>query len=163
MKPTPPGSKGWERKRFLEPARRENYIERLPGDTGKQSSFVKGYSQPNVTSEGGTSELTSSPHSFPLPNLFWGSPLAKPYWTSLDVDVVPPWGAPGPTAGVINMEKEQEGAAWDNLQAPGGPRGHNINKSPWRTVQTNVFLYVSPDNGRKREKIHYEVKVNLKP
>ena len=61
------------------------------------------------------------------------------------------------------MEKEQEGAAWDNLQATGGPRGHNINKSPWRTVQTNVFLYVSPDNGRKREKIHYEVKVNLKP
>lgn len=33
---------------------------------GEQSPFVKGYSQPNVTSEGGTSKLTSSPHSFPL-------------------------------------------------------------------------------------------------
>ena len=77
--------------------------------------------------------------------------------------MVPPGGAPGQTAaGVIKVEKEQERAAWDNLQATGA-RGHNISKSPWRTVQTDVLLYVSPDNGRKRKKIHYEVKVNLEP
>lgn len=54
-RPTPPGSKGWERKRLLESSRRESCVERaaLRGWGGEQLSFRKGHSQPNVTSEGG--------------------------------------------------------------------------------------------------------------
>ena len=139
----------------------------LEGVVGRAVVFYEG-AQPAQCDLRGRSQviniLTSFLYLFPIS--CWGSPLAKPYWTS------PGSRWCGPYLGTPRVgSRREKGGEWTGRGHVGQPAsqglqgawGHNINKSPWRTVQTNLFFYVSPNNERKGKGFIMKEKSILEP
>lgn len=129
------GSKEWK-KRLPETARRESCVER-------------------VTSQGGARELINHLASFPffLCPSHWGFPLVKPNCTSqirAVIHVVLYRGASSADSRREKVERTKRGnVGYSASQGLHWAWGYDTNKSAWRTLQTNLFFYVSSDNERK--------------
>lgn len=129
------GSKEWE-KRLLETARREGCIER-------------------VTSQGGARELINHLTSFPFSCL---PPIRAPHWSNPTVHhrsgQLFMWSRQGSLQGRQQKRKSWRADRRGNVRYPESQGlhwawGHNINKSAWRALQTNLFFYVSSNNERR--------------
>lgn len=128
---------------------------------------MKGHSQPSMTSQGRASELISLPHSLPffLP-VPVGLAIAKPSWTSqgrTGVDVVP-IGAPRAESRRGQGEEQtgrstMERSACQGLHGAGDTILINHLGEPLRQISSLAFPLIM----REKERVYYEVKVNLEP